>query len=240
EGPARPADALDVFFRAELAPSGFAWRVPIRREGRPRAKVGVMAPGRPRRALERLVDDLRQRGEVCDAGAAVVTRPLPLGPLGRTYADRVLVIGDAAGLVKPTTGGGIYYSLLSAGWAAEAVRAAFDRGDFSAGTLAAYEESWRSRLGAELRVGLWFRRLAARLTPDDLDALVELAIVDGVVPLIRSTARFNWHRDLILTGFRHPGVLRIVVARLLQTTKRGREGSAGRPAAAHRAGEGRG
>ena len=44
---------------------------------------------------------------------------LPLGPVTRTYADRVVAVGDAAGLVKPTTGGGIYYGLLSGSIAAE-------------------------------------------------------------------------------------------------------------------------
>ena len=44
---------------------------------------------------------------------------LPLGAVGRTYGDRMLVIGDAAGLVKPTTGGGIHYSILSAALAAD-------------------------------------------------------------------------------------------------------------------------
>ena len=49
-------------------------------------------------------------------------RPIPLVPLCRTFGERVLVIGDAAGLTKPTTGGGIYYSLLSAELAAAAAQ----------------------------------------------------------------------------------------------------------------------
>ena len=44
---------------------------------------------------------------------------LPLGAIERTYADRLLAIGDAAGLVKPTTGGGIHYSIVSASIAAD-------------------------------------------------------------------------------------------------------------------------
>ena len=44
---------------------------------------------------------------------------LPLGAIGRTYGDRMLAIGDAAGLVKPTTGGGIHYSIVSAALAAD-------------------------------------------------------------------------------------------------------------------------
>ena len=46
-------------------------------------------------------------------------RILPLGPIERTVGDRLLVVGDAAGIVKPTTGGGIYYSLMSAAMAAD-------------------------------------------------------------------------------------------------------------------------
>jgi flavin-dependent dehydrogenase len=164
--------------------------------------------------LGRLVAELTGAGRLTGSPGAAVVRLLPLGPLERTFGSRVLAIGDAAGLVKPTTGGGIYYSLLSASWAAETVARAFGRGDFSERTLAAYEELWQARLGRELRVGVWFRRLAERLTPGDLDALTELAITDGVMPVVRRTARFNWHRRMILRTLRHPGVLQIVLRRL--------------------------
>ena len=53
------------------------------------------------------------------------------------------------------------------------------------------------------------------LTPGDLDALAQLAITDGLMPVIRATARFNWHRELILRTLRHPGVFQIVLSRLL-------------------------
>ncbi len=218
---AAPAtDGIDIFLYPELAPTGFAWLVPINRGGQPRAKVGVMAPGAPRRVLDRLLHDLARKGQVAGPPGPVATRLLPLAPLARTHGDRLLAIGDAAGLAKPTTGGGIYYSLLSAGWAADTVTAAFERGDFRASVLASYERTWQARLGPELRVGLWFRRLAARLTPGDLDALVELAITDGVMPVVRSAARFNWHRELILKSFRHPGVLQIVLKRFIRPAAR--------------------
>jgi geranylgeranyl reductase family protein len=215
EVPGAPQDALDIFFPGDVAPTSFAWQVPLTRGDQPRAKVGVMASRRARCALERLLGELRQRGRIMGPHCAIVVRPMPLGPLGRTYGNRLLAIGDAGGLVKPTTGGGIYYSLLSAGWAAERLAGAFDRGDFSATTLAGYEETWRSHLGAEIATGVWFRRLAGRLGPTDVDALTELALTDGLIPIVRESARFNWHRELILRSLRHPGVLRIVLRRLV-------------------------
>jgi flavin-dependent dehydrogenase len=208
-------DVIRVLFRSEVVPKGFGWLVPIRREGAPRAKVGVMAAFGARRALSALLEDLTASGEIATPTGPVVTRLLPLAPLPRTSGARVLAIGDAAGLVKPTTGGGIYYSLLSARWAAEAVQAAFRAGDFTAPALAPYEWAWRARLGPELRVGVWFRRLLGWLGPSDLDDLARLGITDGLMPVIRATARFNWHQDLIRNAIRHPGVLQIVLRRLV-------------------------
>lgn len=209
------AHSLDLFFRPDTAPTGFAWLMPLARGGEPRAKVGVTTARGARRVLDGVLDELAAAGQISGPPGIVVARLLPLAPLPRTYGDRVLAIGDAAGLVKPTTGGGIYYSLLSAQWAAETVVEAFARGDFSNWTLAAYEERWRARLGREMAVGVLFRRLAGLLTAGDLDALMQLAITDGLMPLVRANARFNWHGELILQAMRHPGVLRIVLRRLV-------------------------
>jgi digeranylgeranylglycerophospholipid reductase len=206
---------LGVFLRPDLLPGGFGWLVPIARNGAPQAKVGVMAPSGARRALRRLIRDLADAERVACPMGAPVTRLLPLAPIARTFGDRVIAVGDAAGLVKPTTGGGIYYSLLSAAWASDVLADAFRRGRFSASVLGAYEETWRRHLGRELRVGVWFRQLAARLTSTDLDLLAKLAIEDGLLSLIQSVARFNWHEQLILRAVRHPGVLQIVARRLV-------------------------
>ncbi len=214
EVPAPPTTGFDLFFRRDTGPDGFAWLAPMERTGVTHAKVGVMVRGRAQAVLDRVVADLRREGRIGAGSAPSIIRPLPLGPLARTHGERVLAVGDAAGLVKPTTGGGIYYSLLSAMWAADVVTRAFERGDFSARSLGAYEATWRERLGRELRVGVWARRLAARLTSVEIDRLVDLAIHDGVVPVLRRSGRFNWHASLILELLRHPGVLAILVPRL--------------------------
>ena len=62
----------------------------------------------------------------------------------------MLAIGDAAGLTKPMTGGGIFYSLLSAAFAVETLVDAFAADDLSASRLARYEKRWRQRLMPEL------------------------------------------------------------------------------------------
>ena len=128
---------------------------------------------------------------------------LPLARIPRTYKDRLIVVGDAAGLVKPTTGGGIYYSLLSAFIGADVLADALNRDDVTAGRLAEYERRWRARLKPELDTQQSFRALAQRMSDEDIEGLFKLARTDGVMPIVRRTASFNRHRKLILALLKH-------------------------------------
>ncbi|MGH9315353.1 MAG: NAD(P)/FAD-dependent oxidoreductase, partial [Vicinamibacterales bacterium] len=139
---------------------------------------------------------------------------LPLGPVARTFAPRVLAVGDAAGLVKPTTGGGIYYGLLSGRLAAEVLDDGLRRDALGADALAGYEARWKARLGPEIRAGFAFRAVAGRLNDRAIDAILELARVDGLVPLLKQTANFNWHRDTALALLRHGPFRKIVLSSL--------------------------
>lgn len=62
-------------------------------------------------------------------------KAIPLGTLPRTYGDRILVIGDAAGQVKPTTGGGIYFGHLGAKIAIDVLKEALEGDDLAAARL---------------------------------------------------------------------------------------------------------
>jgi flavin-dependent dehydrogenase len=116
--------------------------------------------------------------------------------------------------VKPTTGGGIYYSLLSGHLAAETLDSALRQDDLGEARLRGYESEWRSRLGAEIRIGLAFRTLVARMNDRAIDSLIELARVDGLIPLLRQTADFNWHRRSALALLRHAQFRRILLSSL--------------------------
>ena len=100
----------------------------------------------------------------------------------RTFAARLLVVGDAAGLVKSTTGGGIYYSLVSATLAAETLISGLTRDQLDEGALSVYQQRWRQRLGPELQAQLALRMLAQRLTDREIDSLFDLARTNGVMP----------------------------------------------------------
>jgi flavin-dependent dehydrogenase len=202
---------IEVCFGREVAPSGFAWMVPFRRDGISYARLGLMSETRSGERFGAFVASLTERvGGDVGAVPAPRRKMLPLGPVDKSYADRVVAVGDAAGLVKPTTGGGIYYGILSGQFAADVLGEALRRDALGARHLRRYESLWRRRLGQEIRVGLAFRKIAARLTDESIDELIELARVDGVVPLLQETASFNWHRKAAIALLGHPAFRRIV------------------------------
>lgn len=214
EAPLDGPESIEVFLGRSVAPGGFAWLVPFRRGDRAFTRIGLMCQSSAASRFSDFTAAVRSRFDATDAWPAPRVKLLPLGPVNRTYADRILAVGDAAGLVKPTTGGGIYYSLISGDIASEVADGALRDGDLSRSRLRVYEKQWRQRLGAEIRVGLAFRRLASRLSDRSIDALVELARIDGLVPLLKQTADFNWHRRSALALLRHAQVRRILLGSL--------------------------
>jgi geranylgeranyl reductase family protein len=217
-----PADRLgdvEIHFGSEIAPKGFAWAVPVRRSDGTFVRVGVMADADAGQYFLRMLARVRERWAVAVPDTlAPRRRMLPLASVKRTYADRVLAVGDAAGLVKPTTGGGIYYSVVSGEIAAEVLGQRLAVNDLSANALREYEDGWRGRFQSEFTAQLALRFVAQRMRDTDIDALFTLATTDGILPLVRQNARFNRHRDFILALLRHQPARRALFGRLASST----------------------
>jgi len=128
----------------------------------------------------------------------------------------VLAVGDAGGFTKPATGGGIFYSLLTASLAAETLIKAFQAGRFDETILAGYERAWTDRLGQEMRVADWLRGRLMGLTDGEIDRMIEVAASNDVQPLVRRTARFNWHGDVIVALLRQPTIGAILARSLFR------------------------
>jgi len=214
EQPLDGLDRVEVHLGREVAPGGFAWLVPLERDGRPHARLGLMCDTRALARFRQFAARMRERFGAAGDWPDPRLKVLPLGPVSRTYGTRLLAVGDAAGLVKPTTGGGIYYSLISGRIAAETLDEALAADDLRDARLRRYETEWRARLGADIRIGLAFRTLASRLNDRAIDAVVELARVDGIVPLLRETADFNWHRQSALALLKHAQFRKILLSSL--------------------------
>jgi flavin-dependent dehydrogenase len=199
--PAHPH--IDVYLGSTVAPAGFGWVVPFERQGTSWARVGLMCSRGARDRFTTLAARTwRERG--LDAPVLQPrVKALPLAPVSQTYANRIVAVGDAAGLVKPTTGGGIYYGLVSGAIAADVLDEALRQDRLEAARLSIYQQRWSARIGPDIRAGLAFRRLVSRLDDRRLHAVMELARVDGVVPLLKRYGDFNSHRRAVIALLRH-------------------------------------
>ena len=127
-------------------PLGYAWVCPKRGH----LGVGIGAPRRYAKRLSGLLERFRRRAGLTD-GRGLQQRGHVLGfhrwgaPLAH---DRVLLIGDAAGLVDPNTGGGIGWALRSARLAAGAALSCLEG---ETPSLRAYTRLIDDQLEPELR-----------------------------------------------------------------------------------------
>ncbi len=215
ETPFPACSQIEVKFGREVAPKGFAWLVPFQRAAESYARIGVMCADEGGSRFDGFLRTLcSEQGIDPETLGAARRKVLPLGPVSKTFASRVLAVGDAAGLVKPTTGGGIFYGLISGSLAAESLDASLRRDRLAESDLKGYQTRWRQRLGPDIRIGLAFRRLAERFDDRAINSVIELARVDGIVPLLKETASFNWHRQAALALLNHAAFRKILVRAL--------------------------
>jgi len=172
EVPARDLDeeGVEVHLGSHIAPGFFAWVIPL---GDGRARVGLACRGvDPRRTLRIF---LRRRLGLRGIEPPYSGSVLTCGPVPKTYSERVLVVGDAAGQVKPTTGGGVILGGLCAKIAGKVAAEALREGDASAAFLRKYEQGWRELLGREFSLMLKLRKLLDALPDKAMDMAFRMA-----------------------------------------------------------------
>ena len=187
--------AAAIFVGRDVAPGAFAWMVP---SGPARFRVGLLTRREPQAYLARLVGTIFPERFGNSAPPGIRNKAIAQGLLSRTYGERVIAIGEAAGHVKTTTGGGVAYGLMGADIAADVIGGCFAGNSFMAKDLAGYEKAWRAAMKREIVLGRMARGVCARLTDAQMERIFYLAQTDGIIPIIREKGDFDWHGDLIL------------------------------------------
>jgi digeranylgeranylglycerophospholipid reductase len=192
----------EIYLDRRLCPGGFSWLVPV---GDNRGLVGQLTYRQPKRHLKKLLAALKTKGKVSATEESPGYRLIPLQPLPKTYGERLLVVGEAAGQVKPTTGGGIYYGLICADIAVDTLHHAFQSHDFSETRLASYQEKWHATLSKELKAGYWANRLYRMLSNSQIEAIYNFVSHNGMPQFIADMDDFpfDWHSRLIRKTLKH-------------------------------------
>jgi len=206
-------EEAEAYFGQKIAPGFFAWLVPTSSQ---RARLGLLSRRRPEFYLERLMSSLEAQGKIAGDKVKPCQGGIPLKPLARTYGQRLLVVGDAAGQVKPISGGGIYYGLLCADIAADTLHQALKGDNLSSRALAGYQRRWRKKLGPELEIGYYARKLYERLSDKQVDQMFSLIKSQGIEQALLQAEdlSFDWHGEAVMRLIGHK-----IVANALQAMK---------------------
>ena len=231
---ANDLEDAEVYLGEAISPGSFGWLVPVSGS---EALLGLVSRQEPNGHMHDFLQALQQAGKVRSVTKEPKRWGIPIQPLPVTYRNRVIVVGDAAGFVKPATGGGIYYALLSGDMAADTVIEAFEADDFSARRLKRYEARWKAAFGRELRIGHYARRLYEALGDDQIERLLNRFLSAPVSQELMSSKEFSldWHSGVILKTISHQYLGNVlasfgpVVAPFLSRLSRSRSSKCERP-----------
>jgi len=159
-------DVAELYMDPRYSPGGYGWIIP-KGHGRANVGIGIREPyvrreWQIRDLLKGFIEKNKNAARKLKGGktTSLIGDSLPVdGPLVRTYTDRVMAVGDAAGMVMPTNGGGIQTAMITGRLAAEAAVRYFE----SKTPLSSYEEAWKDQIGMEMENSKVMRQASDRL-----------------------------------------------------------------------------
>jgi len=159
-------DVAELYMDPRYSPGGYGWIIP-KGHGRANVGIGIREPyvrreWQIRDLLTGFIEKNKVAAKRLKGGrtASLIGDSLPVdGPLTRTYTDRVMAVGDAAGMVMPTNGGGIQTAMITGRLAAEAAVRYFE----DKTPLSSYEDAWKDQIGVEMENSKTMRQASDRL-----------------------------------------------------------------------------
>ncbi|MFH1306806.1 MAG: NAD(P)/FAD-dependent oxidoreductase [Candidatus Micrarchaeota archaeon] len=150
--------AVEVFLNPDWCPGFMGWIIPLNKE---KAKIGLgLSPGSDLHIAKQ--NFLKNLNIVSAPPLSEFSALIPLSPRPKTaHANNgynICLAGDAAGQVKATSGGGIFFGAQCARLAAKYCT-----------SPSLYEKEWRAKYGMDLTLHRIMRMGLDMLTPDGVD-----------------------------------------------------------------------
>ena len=166
---------VNVFYLGnEVAPEGYVW---IFAKGDRTANVGIGISGkkcrdgnRPKDYLDRFIQEKFPDGKIIEliVGGVSACRPLK-----STVSDGLMIVGDAARVSDPLTGGGIINAMYTGKLAGEVAAECIKEADVSAAALKKYDALWReSAMGKGLERNYQIKEIFIRLSDDKMNSIL--------------------------------------------------------------------
>jgi digeranylgeranylglycerophospholipid reductase len=189
----------------DYAPGFYGWLIP-RPDGT--AKLGLATShGNPQQYLQTLIHkhlvaskQLRKAKILNQAYHAITLG----GPIKQAYTNGFLAVGDCASQVKPTTGGGVIFSITCARIAAQVAAEALANGDVSASMLESYQKQFMDTLGRDILFMLRARKAVNSFSDVELDRAIGFAAKMGLSRALAEVDEIDFQSKTLLAVLRKP------------------------------------
>ena len=201
-------DYVEIHVGRRIAPGFFAWVIPLNDNS---ARVGLGCRGAdPGELLSRFIEK-RFEGKRYESLARRSGVIITSGPIKRTFSNRLLIVGDAAGQVKPTTGGGVILGGICASIAGRVASEAVKHGRFEEAFLRSYEKLWKKELNREFRYMLWARRIFNALSDRAIDRIFELIIKEDLQQVISEEGDMDFQSSILSEMLRRRRIFKLLL-----------------------------
>ena len=164
---------VEIFLGRNIAPGFFAWIIPTNKDGT-EARIGLCIDNTAKNTVRQCFNNLQKHKLLQNIKSTMhIGGIIPLGALKKTVESNVMLVGDAAAQVKPTSGGGVYPGLLCAKHCSSVALDALENNDFSSQFLKKYHKLWANEIGRELSTGMKFRKIFKNLDDKKIDKYLE-------------------------------------------------------------------
>ena len=165
------------FVIGSAAPGGYIWIFP---KGDGVANVGIGVAGQlckgkadAKMYLDKFIanDPRFAKAQILEImGGFVSTCP----GLDSAVDDNIILVGDAARIIDPITGGGICHACRTGMYAGKVLTECAKTGDFSKKALQPYEKMWRDRMEDKLFRNFMAKEKLATLDDETIDELIKM------------------------------------------------------------------
>jgi digeranylgeranylglycerophospholipid reductase len=191
---------IEIHLGQTFTPGSFGWVIPSHTG---QARIGTIIRRRGKIHLKKMLSN-RLEVPLKNIEPLVRTKRIAFGPVKRSVRGNILSVGEAAGQIKTTTGGGIFYGFLCSEIAVEKLTKTLKQGK----TLEDYEITWRSALISELDIGMRLRTIAEQLSDDDIENLFTFVKKNRFwVELLVPRIDFDYHSNVIFFCIKSFGAL---------------------------------
>jgi len=180
----------------------FGWIVP---EGNQVFRIGIAAAKNVRNCFKRYLEklDIDIDNKIDQQGGII-----PYGIMNRVAFDNILLLGDAAGQVKATTGGGIIMLLTAAKYASRCVNLCFKNETFSKKFIKKnYEKPCSHTIGRELKLHYLIRLILERFKEKDFEVFFKIIKENKIERIISFYGDMDFPKTLVAKLLRNRTVL---------------------------------